>query len=126
MMLLQKYNRINKKQVLHNNEHYNVISDFWVGIIYSSKSFSWVTVRNRILGVTISQIPDDISYALCLNPNIWPTLVLLYWLVTLNISFHYNMPFYIWFDYNMPFYKTNTWLDLHSIHSCSQKTIVMG
>lgn len=45
----------------------------------------------------INLISDDISYTLCLNPNIWSTLILLYWIVTLNI----------WFGYNMPFYKIN-------------------
>lgn len=39
------------------------------------------------------------------------TLIVLYWLVTLNI----------WFGYNMPFYKTNTLIDLPLIHSCPWK-----
>lgn len=61
--------------------------------------------------MTINLIPDDIFYGLCLNPNIWATLIVLYWLVTLNI----------WFGYNMPFYKTNTLIDLPLIHSCPWK-----
>lgn len=60
----------------------------------------------------INLISDDISYILCLNPNIWSTLILLYWIVTVNI----------WFGYDMPFYKIN-WSSPNS--QLSSKIIVV-
>lgn len=57
-------------------------------------------------GLTINLIPDDISYVLGFNPNWWPALTLLCWLVTLNM----------WSGRDVPFHKSYTLSELHPIH----------